>query len=142
MALSSYLLSPQTSVMGGLGGPGTRLVLLGSPSPHINPAFFRDPDSMLFTEIAEFALSLKAPIKGQEPFHGFPHLQAYKFIRATYLADIGHVQSATRYTLELLPHKSVVLIILNKVLRGDYYSHGSTLPIHHSHPSGGTEATG
>ncbi|KAF8559595.1 hypothetical protein OG21DRAFT_1480351 [Imleria badia] len=92
-----YLLSPQTSVMGGLGGPGTRLVLLGSQSPHINPLFFRDPDPIIFTEIAEFALSLKAPTKGQEPFHGFPHLQAYKFIRAAYLADIGHVQSATRY---------------------------------------------
>ncbi|KAG6376165.1 Sec23-binding domain of Sec16-domain-containing protein [Boletus reticuloceps] len=92
-----YLLSPQTSVMGGLGGPGTRLVLLGSQSPHINPVFFRDPDPIIFTEIAEFALSLQAPIKGQEPFHGFPHLQAYKFIQATYLADIGQVQTATRY---------------------------------------------
>ncbi|KAI9571534.1 Sec23-binding domain of Sec16-domain-containing protein [Boletus coccyginus] len=92
-----YLLSPQTSVMGGLGGPGTRLVLLGSQNPHINPVFFRDPDPIIFTEIAEFALSLKAPTKGQELFHGFPHLQAYKFIQASYLADIGHIQSATRY---------------------------------------------
>ncbi|KAG9318501.1 Sec23-binding domain of Sec16-domain-containing protein [Chiua virens] len=96
-AHACYLLSPQTSLMGGLDGPSTRLVLLGSQSPHINPIFFRDPDPIIFTEIAEFALSLKATTKGQEPFRGFPHLQAYKFIRATYLADIGHTQSATRY---------------------------------------------
>ncbi|KAH0830581.1 Sec23-binding domain of Sec16-domain-containing protein [Lanmaoa asiatica] len=96
-AHACYLLSPQTSVVGGLGGPGTRLVLLGSQNPHINPVFFKDPDSIIFTEIAEFALSLKTPSKGQEPFHGFPHLQAYKFIRAAYLTDIGHIQSATRY---------------------------------------------
>ncbi|KAG8217541.1 Sec23-binding domain of Sec16-domain-containing protein [Butyriboletus roseoflavus] len=96
-AHTCYLLSPQTSVMGGLGGPGARLVLLGSQNPHINPVFFRDPDPIIFTEIAEFALSLKTSVKGQEPFHGFPHLQAYKFVRAAYLADIGHIQSATRY---------------------------------------------
>lgn len=128
--------------MGGLGGPGTRLVLLGSQSPHINPVFFRDLDPIIFTEIVEFALSLKTPAKGQEPFHGFPHLQAYKFIRAVYLADIGHIQSATRYVTELLLHKNIVLIIPNKVLRGDYCNHESTLPILHSCVGGGTEATG
>jgi hypothetical protein len=127
--------------MGGLGGPGTRLVLLGSQSPHINPIFFRDPDSIIFTEIAEFALSLKVPTKSQEPFHGFLHLQAYKFIRAAYLADIGHIQSATRYTPELLQHKIIVLIFLNKVLRGNYCSHGSTVPILHSCVGGGAAAT-
>ena len=127
--------------MGGLGGPGTRLVLLGSQSPHINPVFSRDPDPIIFTEIAEFALSLKAPTKSQEPFHGFPHLQAYKFVRAAYLADIGHIQSATRYTPELLLRKIIVLIILNKVLRGNYCSHGSTVPILHTCVGGGTTAT-
>jgi len=127
--------------MGGLGGPGTRLVLLGSQNPHTNPVFFRDPDPIIFTEIAEFALSLKAPTKGQEPFHGFPHLQAYKFIQASYLADIGHIQSATRYTLRLLLRMVVVLIILNKVLRCNFCSHGSTVPILHSCVGGGAEAT-
>lgn len=96
--------------MGGLGSPGTRLVLLGAQSPHINPAFFRDPDPIIFTEIAEFALSLKTA-KGQDPFHGFPHLQAYKFVRAAYLADIGHIQSATRYISKSRLHKDIVLTI-------------------------------
>lgn len=127
--------------MGGLSGPGTRLVLLGSQSPHINSVLFRDPDPIIFTEIVEFALSLKTPAKGQEPFHGLPHLQAYKFIRAAYLADIGHVQGATRYVTELLFQKSIVLIIPDQVLRGNYCSHGSTLPILHSCVGGGTEAT-
>ncbi|KAF8844945.1 hypothetical protein BDN67DRAFT_1007736 [Paxillus ammoniavirescens] len=96
-AHACYLLSPQTSIMGGVGSPGARMVLLGSQSPHTKPTFFRDADPIIFTEIAEFAFSLKTPPKGQEPFHGFPHLQAYKLIRAAYLADIGHVQAATRY---------------------------------------------
>lgn len=127
--------------MGGLGGPGTRLVLLGSQSPHINPIFFRDPDPIIFTEIAEFALSLKTPTKGQEPFYGFPHLQAYKFMRAAYLADIGHIQSATRYAAQVLLHKNFLLITPNKVLRGNYRGYGPTQPIFHSYVGGGTEAT-
>ncbi|KAF9246504.1 Sec23-binding domain of Sec16-domain-containing protein [Melanogaster broomeanus] len=96
-AHACYLLSPQSSIMGGVGSPGARMVLLGSPSPHTNPTFFRDSDPIIFTEIAEFALSLKTLPKGQEPFHGFPHFQSYKLIRAAYLADIGHVEVATRY---------------------------------------------
>jgi hypothetical protein len=89
-------------MMGGVGSPGARMMLLGSPSPHTNPTFFRDPDPIIFTEIAEFALSLKTLPKGQEPFHGFPHFQPYKLIRAAYLADIGHVQVATRCVIQLL----------------------------------------
>ena len=128
-------------MLGGLGGPGTRLVLLGSQSPHINPVFFRDPDPVILNEIAEISLSLKAPTKGQELFHGFPHLQAYKFIHAAYLADIGHVQSATRYTPVLLLHGLIVLITPDKVLRGNYCSHGSAIPILHTHTGRRIETT-
>ncbi|KIJ69376.1 hypothetical protein HYDPIDRAFT_145368 [Hydnomerulius pinastri MD-312] len=96
-AHACYLLSPQTSTMGGIGSPGARMVLLGSQSPHTKPTFFRDSDPIIFSEIAEFAFSLKTPAKGQELFHGFPHLQAYKLIRAAYLAEMGHLQIATRY---------------------------------------------
>ncbi|KAF9227903.1 hypothetical protein BS17DRAFT_764261 [Gyrodon lividus] len=87
-AHACYLLSPQTSMMGGVGSPGARMVLLGSQSPHTEPTFLRDPDPIIFTEIAEFAFSLKTLPKGQEPFHGFPHLQAYKLIRAAYCEAI------------------------------------------------------
>jgi len=93
----SYLLSPQTSPMGGIGSPSARVVLIGSRSPHSWPAFFKDTDSIILSEIVEFALSLKSTPKGQEVFRGLPHLQAYKLIRASYLAEIGEIQAASRY---------------------------------------------
>lgn len=93
----SYLLSPQTSQLGGLGSPTTRIVLVGSASPGVTPTFSKDPDSMLLSEILELAYSLSPPQKGQEPFPGLPHLQPYKLIRAHQLAELGHVQLATRY---------------------------------------------
>ncbi|KAG1753477.1 Sec23-binding domain of Sec16-domain-containing protein [Suillus lakei] len=83
-AHACYLLSPQTSPIGGIGSPSGRIVIL-------------DTDPIILSEIAEFALSLKSIPKGQEPFHGLPHLQAYKLIRASYLAEIGEIQAASRY---------------------------------------------
>lgn len=49
---------------------------------------------MIFSEIVEFARSLATPAKGQEPFLGIAHLQAYRFIRAIALAEIGDIQQA------------------------------------------------
>jgi hypothetical protein len=92
----SYLLSPQTSPIGGVGSPSARIVLIGSRSPHSWPTFSKDTDTIILSEIAEFALSLKSTPKGQEPFHGLPHLQAYKLIRASYLVEIGEIQTASR----------------------------------------------
>jgi len=93
----SYMLSPQTSQLGGLGSPTTRWVLVGSASPAITPTFSRDSDPIILSEIVEFAYSLSPPQKAQEPFPGLPHLQPYKLIRAYQLAELGHVQLATRY---------------------------------------------
>src|SRR5882762_1978665 len=94
--VSSYLLSPITSPIGGIGSPSTRLVLVGSHSPHHWPAFHKDPDPVILTEITEFAMSLAVPPKGQDPFQGLPHLQAYRLIRAMSLAEIGHIDIAKR----------------------------------------------
>lgn len=49
-------------------------------------------------------MSLAAPPKGQDPFHGLPHLQAYRFIRAMSLAEIGHVDVAKRF---FAPYQSI-----------------------------------
>jgi COPII coat assembly protein SEC16 len=92
----SYLLAPQLSLLGGIGATSARVVLLGTRNPHVSPNFYRDSDPIIFTEIAEFALSLAAPAKGQDPFYGFPHLQPFKLIRAVSLAELGHVQLAGR----------------------------------------------
>ncbi|KAI9070392.1 hypothetical protein FKP32DRAFT_1639839 [Trametes sanguinea] len=91
-----YLLSPQTSPLAALGSH-PRLTLLGSPSPSTTPIYFKDPDPIIFSEIAEFAMSLATPAKGQEAFAGLPHLQPYRLLRAAYLAEMGHVQAANRY---------------------------------------------
>ena len=99
LRVPSYLLSPITSPIGGIGTPSTRLVLVGSRSPQHWPSFHKDPDPVILSEIAEFAMALAAPPKGQEPFHGLPHLQAYRLVRATSLAEIGHVDIAKRFVL-------------------------------------------
>ncbi|KAL6309244.1 Sec23-binding domain of Sec16-domain-containing protein [Sparassis latifolia] len=91
-----YLLSLQTSPLGGIGS-SCRVILLGSPGPQASPIFAKDPDPIIFTEIAEFALSLATPAKGQDVFTGLPHLQPYRLVRAMCLAEMGHVQLATRY---------------------------------------------
>ncbi|KAJ6596911.1 Sec23-binding domain of Sec16-domain-containing protein [Mycena vulgaris] len=96
-AHACYLLSPQTSPVGGIGNPSARIVLLGSRSPQVWPSFYKDSDPVIFTEILEFALSLAPPVKGQDPFYGLPHLQAYRFIRAMALAELGELQLASRY---------------------------------------------
>lgn len=96
-SVPSYVLSPQSSPIGGVGAPNARVILVGSQSPQKNHIFFKDPDTFVFSEILEFALSLHAPAKGQDPFAGFAHLQAYRFIRALQLAELGYVASAKRY---------------------------------------------
>lgn len=104
--VSSYLLSPQTSPIGGVGS-SSRMVLLGSPSPSVTLNFAKDPDPLTFTEIAEFALSLTPPAKGQDAYTGLPHLQPYRLIKAAGLTEMGHVQLANRYVSFILathPH--------------------------------------
>ncbi|KAH9856978.1 Sec23-binding domain of Sec16-domain-containing protein [Lenzites betulinus] len=91
-----YMLSPQTSPMSVMGSH-PRLTLLGSPSAAVSPTYYKDSDPIIFSEIAEFAMSLATPAKGQEAFIGFPHLQPYKLFRAMCLAEMGHVQQANRY---------------------------------------------
>lgn len=92
--------------MGGVSAPSIRVVLVGSRSPHSSPTFHRDPDPIIFSEIVEFALSLATPAKGQEAIHGLPHLQAYKFLRATSLAERGQNDLAKRLVFMALIYKS------------------------------------
>ncbi len=91
----SYLLAPQSGVLGTIGSPG-RIALVGSRGPTAIPNFHVDDDAIVFAEIVEFALSLAPLSKGQEPFNGLPHLQPYKLVRAVNLAEMGHVLAANR----------------------------------------------
>lgn len=78
--------------------PSVRMVLVGSESPATLPNFHKDLDVTLLSEIAEFALSLST-VKGQDTFSGLPHLQAYKLLRAYFLAEMGYVEAANRYVI-------------------------------------------
>lgn len=91
----SYLIAPQSGALGTIGSPG-RVALVGSRGPTAVPNFHVDDDAIVLTEILEFALSLAPLSKGQEPFNGLPHLQAYKLVRAVSLAEMGHVLAANR----------------------------------------------
>jgi len=91
----SYLLAPQSAVFGNIGTPG-RVTLVGLPGPTATPNFHVSDDAIVFSEIVEFALSCAPPSKGQETFNGHPHLQAYKFVRAASLAEMGHMLAASR----------------------------------------------
>ena len=79
-----------------MGNSGARIVLLGAPNPHVSTKYMRDTDAIIFSEILEFALGLSTPMKGHEPFHGLPHLQAFRLIRAIFLAEIGEISLANR----------------------------------------------
>jgi len=87
------LLSPQTSVIGGLGSLSAKITIVGSKNP---ADIMKDMDPLILSEILEFALALVPAIKGQDAFHGMPHLQAYRFIRAVSLAEVGDMQLANR----------------------------------------------
>ncbi|KAH6918573.1 Sec23-binding domain of Sec16-domain-containing protein [Coprinopsis sp. MPI-PUGE-AT-0042] len=92
-----YLLSPQTSPLGASGSPASRVTLVGSKPPHLSPLFVRNPDNFILSEILEYALSLVPPAKGQEPFSGVVHLQPYRLLHATSLAELGYIHEANRY---------------------------------------------
>ena len=87
--LSVHNLSSQTPFINGIGAPGVRITLLGSRIPG---CVSRDPESLFLSEILEFALSLLPSAKGL----GLPHLQAYRLVRAVWLAEMGDVQLASR----------------------------------------------
>ena len=79
-----------------MGTPSGRIVLVGSHGPLKALNFHKDPDPFIFSEIVEFAMSMRSTPKGQEPFNGLPHLQAYRLIRAASLAELGHIALANR----------------------------------------------
>ncbi|KAM0752348.1 hypothetical protein T439DRAFT_324423 [Meredithblackwellia eburnea MCA 4105] len=92
-----YLLSPTTSLLGGVGS-SARYSLVGGEVPTPAGSAGLDLESVMLTELVEFAYSLIPAVKGQEPFVGFPHLQALKLQHASHLADSGQVSQAQKYT--------------------------------------------
>jgi hypothetical protein len=71
------------------------MVLVGSESPSTRRSFHVDSETIRFTEVVEFALSL-ASLAAKETFVGLPHLQPYKLLHAFQLAEVGQVKDAIK----------------------------------------------
>lgn len=78
---------------------GAKLILLGS-SPHRPFKEFAATDSIMMTEIYEYAVTLS-----DEHFH-IPEFQVYKFMLATRMLDYGYQLKALLYLEQLAKHIS------------------------------------
>lgn len=100
------------------------MVLVGSQSPSLRPNFQVDFETIRFTEVVEFALSL-ASSSTKDAFAGLPHLQPYKLIRAWQLAEIGSLKDAVKYDFRSHSYRPIVDIISKQILRGHIFYHQS-----------------
>ncbi|KAK5017975.1 vesicle coat component [Cryomyces antarcticus] len=89
-----FLFARPFSVFAGADDANSNITLVGAD--HINQSFDvgRDLDSILLSEIHEFALSLSAPSAASAVV---PHLQAYKLQHAILLAESGYRSEAQSY---------------------------------------------
>jgi COPII coat assembly protein SEC16 len=81
------------SSFGGLSDPQASIVLLGADHQRLPHDFAREEDSIMLTEVYEFAVSTLA----SSPSGNLPHLQAYKLQRALILAENGLKNEAQQY---------------------------------------------
>ncbi|KAJ5768966.1 hypothetical protein N7520_003525 [Penicillium odoratum] len=82
----------RNAVFGGADDPQANIVLLGADHQRL-PCSLLDDDSILLTEIYEFATS----VLGNSPVANLPHLLAFKLMHAKYLADRGRKSEAQNY---------------------------------------------
>ncbi|KAJ5657608.1 uncharacterized protein N7484_001257 [Penicillium longicatenatum] len=80
------------AVFGGADDPQANIVLLGADHQRL-PCSLLDDDSILLTEVYEFATS----VLGNSPVANLPHLLAFKLMHAKYLADRGRKTEAQNY---------------------------------------------
>lgn len=94
-----------------MGSPSARIALLGSSPPDSITSKSISTESIILTELVEFAFSLAPSVKSQEPFVGFPHFQAFRLLQASRLADAGHITQAHKYViLYEISHSIFVLL--------------------------------
>lgn len=93
-AHTCFLFSRAFIKQGGSDDPQTNFVLLGSDHQAHPLELGLDLDSIILTEVYEYALSLN-PVPGTSPV--IPHLQAYKLMHAHALAEHGLRTEALAY---------------------------------------------
>ncbi|MCJ1286547.1 vesicle coat component [Xylographa opegraphella] len=89
-----YIFSKASGLFGGPDDPQASIALLGAD--HVKQPFdyYRDIDSILLTEIYEYAFAVLAPSSAPTVA---PHLQAHKLNHALLLAEYGYRDEAQQY---------------------------------------------
>ncbi|MCJ1406488.1 vesicle coat component [Ptychographa xylographoides] len=93
-AHTCYIFSKAPGILGGADDPQASISLLGADHTNQNSEFGRDLDSVLLTEVYEFALTILAPSTASTIA---PHLQAHKLHHAMVLAEYGYRAEAQQY---------------------------------------------
>lgn len=88
-----YLFGKTPGLFGGVDDPRVAFTLLGADHHNYPVDYDRDFNSILLTEVYEFATTVLAP----STMTGSPHLQAYKLYHAMQLAEYGFKSEAQQY---------------------------------------------
>ena len=89
-----FIFAKAPGIFGGADDPQVSVALLGADHVHQPLEYTRDFDSILLTEIYDFACTVLAPA----PVATFsPHLQSYKLYHAMVLAEHGYRSEAQQY---------------------------------------------
>ncbi|MCJ1318290.1 vesicle coat component [Xylographa vitiligo] len=89
-----YIFSKSSGLFGGPDDPQASIALLGADHAKQPFDYGRDIDSILLTEIYEYAFAVLAPSSGPTVA---PHLQAHKLDHALLLAEYGYRDEAQQY---------------------------------------------
>ncbi|KAF1980792.1 hypothetical protein K402DRAFT_365845 [Aulographum hederae CBS 113979] len=106
-----YIFGKSVSYFGGADDPQTHMSLLGAD--HIRQALDigHDIDSIMLSQVYEFAASLTG--SAMQPV---PHLQMYKLYHASLLAEYGHRTEALAYC------DSIASLVSSKTTKSPYYN--------------------
>ena len=109
-----FLFARNLAYVGGSDDPLSNVCLLGADHVHRRLDFGKDMDSILLTEVYEFALSLSVPSAT------IPHLQPFKLGHASLLAENGHRTEAQQYC-------DAILAAMKSTTRPSAYYHGALI---------------
>jgi hypothetical protein len=109
-----FLFARANARFGGADNPESHFTLLGGHASQQGADFGSSLDTILLSEVYEFALSL-AP-STTAPVTHVPHLQAYKLHHASVLAESGERTKAQQYC------DAITSIVTAKANRNPYYS--------------------
>lgn len=86
-----FLFARSVVRFGGLDDPSSDVVLLGADHKNQPQTFDKEPESIILTEVFEFAMTLSGVTSP------LPHLQPYKLAQAYLLAEYGYKNEAAQY---------------------------------------------